>query len=76
MSRSDPFLLGIAKPMRETPHALLVQITKADAPGLVSGAIEWIPKSQISDESECFEIKSGPGKIYVPEWFAEEKGWS
>lgn len=76
MSRSDPFLLGTAKPMRETPNALLVQITKAQAPGLVSGAIEWIPKSQIHDDSECHEIASAPGKIYVPEWFAEEKGWS
>lgn len=76
MSRSDAFLLGIAKPMRETPHALLVQITKSDGTGLVDGAIEWIPKSCIHDDSECHELKSGPGKIYVPEWFAEEKGWS
>lgn len=76
MSRSDPFLLGIAKPMRETPNALLVQITKSESPGVESGEIIWVPKSCVHDDSECHELKSGPGKIYVVEWFAEEKGWN
>ncbi len=76
MPRLDPVLLGTVKPMRETPAALLVQVTKSETPGLSDGELVWVPKSCVHDDSECFELKSGPGKLSVVEWFAEEKGWS
>lgn len=48
--------------LRETDKAYLVH----------NGEIEaWIPKSQVSDESESLgEITS----IFIPEWLAEKSG--
>lgn len=34
----------------------------------------WVPKSQITDDSEVFEV-GGEGTLCVTEWFAKKKGW-
>ncbi len=35
---------------------------------------EWIPKSQIDDDSEVFAL-GGEGTLVVTLWLAETKGW-
>lgn len=49
---------------RETDAALLCEIKGEDL---------WIPKSQISDDSEVFE-DGGQGTLIVSEWIALQKG--
>lgn len=49
---------------RETSAALLVEI---------DGAEHWIPKGQISDDSEVF-AEGTSGKLVVSEWIATQKG--
>ena len=46
-----------------------------DAGGLlcmIEGKEVWIPKSQISDDSEVFK-KGDAGTLVIPEWLAIEK---
>jgi hypothetical protein len=61
--------LGAAKPIRETDRALLVALEDAD------GEEAWIPKSAITDESECYSVKSGEGQLIVEEWWAKSHGY-
>lgn len=35
---------------------------------------QFIPKSQIHDDSEVYK-KHMSGKLIINEWFAEKKGW-
>lgn len=56
--------VGQAKALRETDLALLVRI---------DGKREmWIPKSQIHDDSECYEHGT-EGKLIVKTWFYEKE---
>jgi hypothetical protein len=34
----------------------------------------WLPKSQITDDSEVYEV-GGEGTLIVTEWIAKKKGW-
>lgn len=36
----------------------------------------WVPKSQITDESEVWEPDQEAGDLVVRKWFARQKGWS
>ena len=67
MTADDHVALEVEKVLRETDKALLV---------LVEGMETWVPKSIIHDDSECYSLKSGPGEMLVPEWFAEKEGLS
>lgn len=41
----------------------------------IDGAEHWIPKSQLSDDSEVFnDAGNAEGKLVVSEWIAKEKG--
>ena len=33
----------------------------------------WIPKSQIHDDSEVYNMKNAEGEVIVTAWFAREK---
>jgi hypothetical protein len=61
-----PADLGHAIPKAETAAALLV--IRADLSEL------WIPKSMIHDDSPCYSMKSGPGKLLVEQWWANKNG--
>jgi hypothetical protein len=51
----------------ETEKALLVEY---------EGEEEWVPKSQIHDDSELWEnCKGETGKLALPLWFAKKLGW-
>lgn len=50
---------------RETDKALLVNL---------GGSSQWVPKSQIHDDSHVFE-EDGEGDLIVSKWIADEKGW-
>lgn len=39
----------------------------------VSGRKEWIPKSQISDDSSVYEMGTS-GCLIITQWLAEQKG--
>ena len=41
---------------------------------LDDGALIWVPKSVIADESEVFDEDNGEGRLIVQEWWAEQKG--
>jgi hypothetical protein len=36
--------------------------------------VEWIPKSQIHDDSEVYK-EGTDGTLIVTAWFAEQRGW-
>jgi hypothetical protein len=55
------------KALRETDRALLC----ADS----NGNEFWVPKSQLHDDSEVFEV-GGEGKLVVTRWLADQKGWA
>jgi hypothetical protein len=42
---------------------------------VIDGKDEWVPKSQISDDSEVYEA-GHYGSLVVTEWLAEQKGWT
>ena len=68
MSKRDSgstFDVEVEEVLKETPMALLVK--------LESGEDIWIPKSQISDDSEVWKADQ-IGKLVIPEWLAKEKG--
>lgn len=48
----------------ETPDAILVEI---------DGDEHWIPKSQVSEDSEVYE-EGGEGKLVITTWIATQKG--
>jgi hypothetical protein len=53
--------------LRETDLAILVRFE--------DGREEWIPKSQIADDSEVFDAdENRAGTLVVTEWIAEQKG--
>lgn len=66
MSR-DGYEIHGAVAIYETDDAILVE-----ADEFVKS--EWIPKSQITDESEVYE-NGTDGTLIVTEWFAEKRGW-
>jgi hypothetical protein len=49
----------------ETSSAILVRTEHGE---------DWVPKSQIDDDSEVFE-KDQEGKLIVSQWIATQKGW-
>ncbi len=49
---------------KETDAAILVE---------VDGVQHWIPKSQISEDSEVYE-EGQTGELVITEWIATEKG--
>jgi hypothetical protein len=51
--------------LRETEKALLVRAETGDE--------VWIPKSVVDDDSECFSLKSSPGSMTLPAWFARKE---
>ena len=67
MNDEDLVTLQVDKVLRETDKALLV---------LCEGMETWVPKSLIHDDSECYSLKSGPGEMLVPTWWAEKEGLS
>lgn len=51
--------------IRSTVKSVLVDI---------DGEEIWVPKSQISDDSEVYDSKSTSGTLVIKEWFARVKG--
>lgn len=43
-----------------------------DAPDLMKP--EWIPKNQITEESEVYEMGT-EGSLIITEWLARKQGW-
>jgi hypothetical protein len=40
----------------------------------INGKEEWVPRSQIFDDSEVQDVGDS-GTLSVAEWFAVDKGW-
>jgi hypothetical protein len=51
--------------LKDTPKALLC---------LIEGKEYWIPRSQISDDSEVYSLDSSGGTLIITEWIAKGKG--
>ena len=60
--------VGCCRVISHTDKALLVKMDDDDAE-------YWIPKSQIHDDSEVFEVNH-KGLLVVSTWFAEARGWA
>lgn len=64
----EPVTFLEVRATRETDLALLC---------VINGRPQWIPKSQITDDSEVFEVGDGaPGKLAITGWFARKEGLS
>ena len=51
--------------LRQTDKAILV---------IVDGEEEWVPQSQVDDDSEVWQ-EGDEGTLVVSGWFADKKGW-
>jgi hypothetical protein len=67
MSAPGTVTVNVEEVLAESDKALLV---------LVDGLECWIPKSLIDDDSECYSVRSGPGPLIIPLWFADREGLS
>jgi len=56
-----------AKCIRESDKAILVEASDFDEP-------QWIPKSQVTDESEVYKPGTD-GVLIITDWWAEKQGW-
>lgn len=67
-AKTDGVNLGQAQTISGTEKALRVQLESEDTP-------RWIPKSQIHDDSEVYDLdNNGTGDLVVKRWFAEKEG--
>ena len=63
------FEIDGASVIGETDLALLIEADLFDEE-------QWIPKSQIHDDSEVFDAgDNSEGTLVVKEWFAKKKEW-
>lgn len=62
---SVPFNAGEVLCTGETEKAIAI---------VIDGQEEWIPKSQIHDDSEVWQ-RGQEGDLVVSEWMAKQKGW-
>jgi hypothetical protein len=63
------FEIDDAVAIKETDSAILVEADLFDEE-------QWIPKSQIHDDSEVFDAgDNSDGTLVVKEWFARKKEW-
>ena len=60
-------LIENAKCTAETDKAILVEAPDLDEQ-------EWIPRSQIDDDSEVYKTGTA-GDLIVSDWWAEKQGW-
>jgi len=66
------FKIERCKVICETNKAIRI---KSDTLAELAGEDEdWIPKSQIDDDSEVF-ANGTEGDLIVSDWFANQKGW-
>lgn len=65
MGRDDKVELDVVEVKKDSGKALLCVFDTGDE--------EWIPKSQIDDDSEVWE-EGQEGTLVIPLWLAEEKG--
>jgi len=56
-----------ANVIAETEKAILVEAEEFDEP-------QWIPQSQIDDDSEVW-TSGTDGTLIVSDWFAAQRGW-
>jgi len=61
------FEIGDTRCIQETSQAILVESPELDE-------AEWIPQSQVEDESEVYR-KGDEGVLIISDWLAEKRGW-
>lgn len=64
-AKREGYSMGEGKCIRETDAAILVR---------VDGEQHWIPKSNISDDSEVYK-NGDEGGVVITQWLAEQKGF-
>jgi hypothetical protein len=63
--RKEPVSFDDVTVVRETDNAILCEFP--------DGNEEWIPKSQIHDDSEVYKFGTD-GTLIIPRWLAQAKG--
>lgn len=67
ITKTNGVNLGQAQAIAGTEKALRVQLASEDHP-------RWIPRSQIHDDSEVYDLDdNGTGDLVVTRWFAEKE---
>lgn len=66
-TESEGVEVGVCVVKHVTDKALLVRFE--------DGREDWVPKSQIHDDSEVFQANQ-EGKMVVTAWYAKQKGWA
>lgn len=74
MSYEEPHKMGQARCLAESAEAFQIELSDPEVIALTGDRVHWIPKSQIHDDSEVYEV-FGQGELVVREWFAEQRGW-
>lgn len=68
MTRISSGYATYAEAIAETDIALLVRVPEHEDKPV------WIPKSQITDDSEVYR-NGDTGELEITEWLAEQRGW-
>jgi len=68
IAKTDGVNLGQAQAIAGTEKALRVQLESEDT-------ARWIPRSQIHDDSEVYDLgNNATGDLVIKRWFAEKEG--
>lgn len=68
MTTRRSFSLGPATVVRSTDKGLWVHLEDHSTD-------DFVPYSQIHDNSEVYRSDSKPGELVITEWLANERGW-
>jgi hypothetical protein len=77
LGRPGDVTVGTGRCIRETDAALLVLLMDIsdDVDLKLANNELWIPKSQISDDSEVYGLDD-EGQVLVTGWWARKQGWT
>jgi hypothetical protein len=71
---AGPGFWGYGRAVHETDRAILFMSDDIPVNSQYGDRRAWVPKSQISDESEVFRV-GDEGYLAVSDWFARTVGW-
>ncbi len=72
--RALPHSMGRVRVLVERERSLQVEFMDDETIELVDENPDWIPRSQIHDNSEAYEY-GHDGELVVNEWLAKQRGW-
>lgn len=74
LGRDTDIEVGSGKCIKDTEKAVLVQLDDTSEEVNLPSDKLWIPKSQLSDDSEVYG-EGDEGRLLVTRWWARKEGW-